>query len=520
MSNVKTTPMLEQYLGIKKEHPDALLFYRMGDFYELFFEDAETAARDLRIALTSRNPNAEVPVPMCGVPYHSAGNYLKKLLDKGHKVAVCDQVEDPKKARGLVRRAVTRVLTPGTVIEDENLAAKDHNFLAALYFSREAGAGGLAWVDFSTGQWTGLFSHKEDTLWQWVGKIGPSELLLSQGQEIPNYFQDDAVQINRVPSPAYFSLSGAGREIQKAQGVASLNALDLDDKPELVMACGALLSYLRHTQKQDLTHLGAFQPMNLSSRLLLDEVTERNLEIFRRLDGKTGKGTLIHVLDHTKTPMGGRLLADRLRRPWKDLGIIRKTQDAVQYFLERDKALKALREALDQVYDLERLSTRISLNRAAPRDFLALRQSLLILPRIESIFKELDDAHPKTLQETLEVWDNFEDYSGLLARALADDPPPVITEGGLFKRGYDLKLDELLDLTEHGEAKLKSLLVEEQNSGNLEKLKLGYNKVFGYYFELPQSQSARAPYHFIRRQTLVNSERFVTPKLKELEERL
>jgi len=218
--------------------------------------------------------------------------------------------------------------------------------------------------------------------------------------------------------------------------------------------------------------------------------------------------------------MGGRLLAECLRRPWKDLGVIRETQDAVRYFLERDELREALREALTQVYDLERLSTRISLNRAWPRDFLALRQSLLVLPRIESIFKDLGEAYPKTLQEILEGWDNFEDYSRLLVQALADDPPPVITEGGLFKRGYDAGLDELLDLTEHGEAKLKSLLVEEQSSGNLEKLKLGYNKVFGYYFELPQSQSARAPYHFIRRQTLVNSERFVTPKLKELEDRL
>jgi DNA mismatch repair protein MutS len=510
--------MLEQYMRVKGEYPDALLFYRMGDFYEMFFEDAITAARELQIALTSRNPDAASPIPMCGVPHHAADAYLSQLLDKGFKVAVCDQIEDPKLAKGLVKRAVTRVLTPGTAVEDGNLRAKEHNFLAALFADPEERAGGLAWIDFSTGEWSGLFAKDTARLWQWAIKIGPRELLLPEGLEPPKDFATAGIRIGHLPLRPHFDMAGGRDKVLAAQGVADLEALDVGDKPQLVRAMGALLTYLASTQKHDLGHLSPFRPVNLGRHMLLDEVTERNLEIFKRLDGGKGQGTLWNVLDRTMTPMGGRLLESMLHQPWLDLAPITETQEAVALFFEDQDRRAALREILDGVYDLERLTTRIFLNRAAPKDFTALRQSLAHLPALRESVAGFA-APPKAVAEILSGWDDIDDIRDLLARALVDSPPPLVTEGGLFRPGYHPDLDELMELTEHGEGRLRDLLRQEQQDGNLPKLKLGYNRVFGYYFELSRA-AGYPPAHFERRQTLANCERYVTPTLKELEEKL
>ncbi|MGD9608997.1 MAG: DNA mismatch repair protein MutS [Desulfovibrionaceae bacterium] len=510
--------MLEQYMRVKGEYPDALLFYRMGDFYEMFFEDAITAARELQIALTSRNPDAASPIPMCGVPHHAADAYLSQLLDKGFKVAVCDQIEDPKLAKGLVKRAVTRVLTPGTAVEDGNLRAKEHNFLAALFADPEERAGGLAWIDFSTGEWSGLYAKDTARLWQWAVKIGPRELLLPEGLEPPKGFATAGIRIGHLPLRPHFDMAGGRDKVLAAQGVADLEALDVGDKPQLVRAMGALLTYLASTQKHDLGHLSPFKPVNLGRHMLLDEVTERNLEIFKRLDGGKGQGTLWQVLDRTMTPMGGRLLESMLRQPWLDLAPITETQEAVALFFEDPDRRAAMREILDGVYDLERLTTRIFLNRAAPKDFTALRQSLAHLPALRESVAGFA-APPKAVAEILSGWDDIDDIRDLLARALVDSPPPLVTEGGMFRPGYHPDLDELMELTEHGEGRLRDLLRQEQEDGNLPKLKLGYNRVFGYYFELSRA-AGYPPAHFERRQTLANCERYVTPTLKELEEKL
>jgi DNA mismatch repair protein MutS len=510
--------MLEQYLRVKGEYPDALLFYRMGDFYELFLEDAVTASRELQLTLTSRNPGAEAPVAMCGVPHQAVEGYLAQLLEKGFKVAVCDQIEDPKLAKGLVKRAVTRVLTPGTAVEDGNLRAKEHNFLAALYYDAEERAGGLAWVDFSTGEWSGLFAREAARLWQWASKIGPREILLPDGLEPPRDCPLEGAQISRFPVRPHFDFAGGRDKVLRAQSVADLNALDVGDKPQLVRAMGALLTYLAATQMRDLGHLAPFKPVNLGRHMLLDEVTERNLEIFRRLDGRKGQGTLWHVLDRTATPMGGRLLESMLRQPWLDLAPIMETQAAVAFLHEDETLRAALREALSSVYDLERLTTRIFLNRAAPRDFTALRQSLGMLPRLREFVAAAAEP-PKALADLLSGWDDCEDACDHLSRALVDNPPVLVTEGGLFRRGYHPDLDELMELSEHGEGKLRELLRQEQEDGDLPKLKLGYNRVFGYYFELSRS-GGYPPEHFERRQTLANCERYVTPALKALEEKL
>ncbi len=520
MTSQKLTPMFEQYLRIKEEHPDALLFYRMGDFYELFFEDAEIAARELSLTLTSRNPNADMKVPMCGVPHHAVDSYLAELLEKGFKIAVCDQIEDPRQAKGLVKRAVTRVLTPGTVVDDMTLSAKAHNYLAALCWDSERNHGALAWADVSTGEWSGFSSRAEPELWQWCLKLSPRELLLPQGRSVPDAYGDIGAQVTPLPERQAFDLSMARRLVLEAQNVADLEALDLGDKPELVRACGAILVYLRRAQQRDEIHLSEFRPLNLSRHLLLDEVTERNLEIFRRLDGRTGKGTLWDVMDKTMTPMGGRLLEIRLRQPWRDTGPIERTQDAVAFFFERDGLRERLRKALDCVYDLERLSTRVQLGRAMPKDFAALRQSLLHLPALRAILEpEIDDA-PPDLKLLLENWDDLPETASLLASALVDNPPPTLTEGGLLRTGYNAALDDLIQLTEHGEAKVRELFEAERESSGIAKLKMGFNKVFGYYFEVSNAFKGQVPEGFIRRQTLVNCERYITARLKELEDRL
>jgi len=519
-SKIKMTPMLEQYLRFKEENPDALLFFRMGDFYELFFEDAETVARSVQIALTSRNPKDDNPIPMCGVPHHSVEPYLAKLLEQGFKIAICDQIEDPKQAKGLVERAVTRVLTPGTVVEDSTLKAKEHNYLASLYWDSSKGCGGVAWVDFSTGEWSGLHSKREPELWQWAVKIAPSELLLVQGRTVPSQYNDLSGQVTVVAPGAYFDFNRGSERICQAQGITTLDTVDLDDKPELVRCCGALLLYLEQTQKGNFNHLGEFKPLNPGKHLLLDEVTERNLEIFRRLDGRSGKGTLWKILDRTMTPMGGRLLETRLRQPWRESRPVIETQDVVDALFTRDSLRADARRELDTVYDMERLSTRVFLGRATPKDFIALRTSLTSLPKLNALLSESDVINVVALRRVLKQWDNMDDLCTLLHKALVDSPPPLITDGGLFRAGYDSELDEFIELTEHGEARLQALLKREKEACGIPKIKLGFNKVFGYYLEISKSYQGDIPEHFIRRQTLVNSERYITPELKELEEKL
>ena len=512
--------MFEQYLRIKEGYPDALLFYRMGDFYELFFEDAEVASRELQIALTSRNPNAESPIPMCGVPWHAAEGYVSQLLNKGYKIAFCDQVEDPRAAKGLVERAVTRVYTPGTAVEDVSLEPKGHTYLGALFWNADTDRGGFAWVDVSTGYWAGLHVKKGQELWQWAQKIAPRELLLPEDADVPASLGLTDIQAVRVPLRSHFDYKRSAERVLAAQSVAELGALGLEDRKELVQACGALLAYLEQTQMQDTKHLAPFEPLDLGQHLLIDDVTERNLELFRRLDGRKGVGTLRHVIDSTQTPMGGRLLEERLRNPWRELGPIQDTQEAIAWLIAHPENRKKLRETLSGVYDLERLSTRIALNRTSPRDMLSLRQSLAALPPVKSAITASDADAPKVLRTITEHWDDLGDHAATLQKALADDPPQFITEGGLFKQGYNAELDELLDLVEHGENRVKALLEEEQKASGINKLKLGYNRVFGYYFELSKSVGGTPPEHFIRRQTLANAERFTTVRLKELEEKL
>ena len=517
--NIKLTPMLEQYLQIKQENPGALLFFRMGDFYELFFEDAEIAARELQIALTSRNPNAEVRVPMCGMPHHSCNEYLRQLLEKGFKVAICDQVEDPGSAKGLVKRAVTRILTPGTIVEENGLSAKEHNYLAALFWNEASNTGSFCWADFSTGEWTGLELKNPDDIWQWIHKLNPSEILAPENFPVPAMYSGLKTKFNFVPLASYFDLRSGTELILKDQKTSSLEVLDMADKPELVRACGAILMYLIQTHKGELGHMAPFSPLIPGRYLQLDQVTIKNLEIFRTLDGEKGPGTLIFALDQTISPMGGRYLEKRLQYPWKEMAIIRENQEMTSFFLMRDDVRNSLRRELKKAYDLERLSTRIVLNRCSPRDLASLGKSLKILPVIRRIL-EKEDKHPCLLESLIRDWDDLEELGAILEKAIKENPSQLVTEGGVFRAGYDRELDELIQLTDHGQEKLKQLLEKEKTANSLPKLKLGFNRVFGYYFELSKASGSVIPEHFQRRQTLVSSERYVTTELKELEENL
>ncbi|SDN27111.1 DNA mismatch repair protein MutS [Desulfonauticus submarinus] len=519
-SKLKLTPMLEQYLGIKQNYQDCLLFFRMGDFYELFFEDAKIAARELQIALTSRNPNADTKIPMCGVPHHAVNEYLKKLLNKGYKIAICDQVEDPKLAKKIVKREVTKVLTPGTVVEDLNLESKNNNFLVSIFWNEKKQQGAIAWADFSTGFWTGIQTSSLEEIWQWLFKLNPNEILVPDNFNLPiknhNIFKD---KIRILPKSSYYSLNTGTELLYKAEQITSLKTLDLEDKPELVRVCGSILSYHLQTQKTNKFHLHSFTVLNPTNYLILDEITERNLELFTLLDGKKGPGTLIYILDNTLTPMGGRLLKERLSKPWRKVKIITQHQEVVSFFYTSDELRNEIRSLLNKVYDLERLAIRIFLSKTTPKDLVSLKETLTILPQVHLLLKKQKNI-PHFLIQNYKKWDNLEDIKEILEKAILDNPSPLITEGNIFKLGFDKQLDDLIDLTEHGEQKLKELLKKEQEKHNIPQLKLGYNKVFGYYLELSKVHKDKVPSYFERKQTLVNSERFITPELKELEDKI
>lgn len=514
----KITPMLQQYLSIKENYKDALLFFRMGDFYELFFEDAEIASKELQIALTSRNPNDENPVPMCGVPYHAVDEYLKILLEKNYKVAICEQIEDPKKAKGLVKRAVTKVLTPGTVVEESALITKDNNFLASVIFDKKEGFAAASWIDYSTGEWFGFYSKDEHEVWKWVAKISPSEILCPQDFVVPSEFSYLKNKITYLPLNI-FDVKRAKSKLKEVFSGENLFLPQIEAQSALISVCGALILYLTGTHNETFSHIGPIQILNLDNFLIIDELTEKNLELFKTLDGSKGPGTLFHLLDNTLTPMGGRLLSKRLKYPLRDVNKINNELDNIQYLKDAPLVLEKLRDYLKEINDLERLINRIFLNRASPKDFYWLKISLKNLPTIRKVLEEKEGL-TSGFKKILDNWDDLQDLYDLLDKSIVENPPHIITEGGLFKRGYCAQLDELIELSEHGEAKLKELLEKERENTKIAKLKLGYNKVFGYFLEVPSSFKGEVPSHFIRRQTLVNCERYITEELKDLENKI
>jgi len=517
MSKEKSsTPMMEQYFKIKKDHRDALLFFRLGDFYEMFYEDAKIASRILEIALTSRQK-----VPMCGVPYHAVVTYLQKLLRNGYKVAVCEQVEDPKKAKGVVRREVIKILTPGTAIELETDEVKENTFLSSLYI-HDIGWG-LSNLDIASGriityeQTRDERNQLEDELY----KISPKEIIFPESQK-------DAVagiltkngMATVIQSPLEdwaFDFIQAENILMDHFQVKSLAGFGLSDRRWAISTAGALLFYLKRLRKETPPLIHSISFVQAKNYMVLDAATIKNLELTANLrDGKK-QGTLLDTIDFSVTPMGGRLVRSWLLRPLMDLKEIKGRQDAIEEILGRTIERFDIREFLKGILDLERLTGKISLAVAHPRDLVSLKKSLKTLPDIQKLLSKFSS---RSLKEIKKEWDNAEDICALIERSIKDEPAFVLSEGGIIKNGFDTELDELREISRSGKTIITGLEKKEKERTGISSLKIRYNKVFGYYIDVTKPNLHMVPQDFIRKQTLVNSERFITPELKEYEDKV
>jgi DNA mismatch repair protein MutS len=515
-----TTPMMQQYREAKERHPGMLLLFRMGDFFELFFDDAELAARLLGLTLTSRDK----AVPMAGFPHHQLEGYLRKLLKSGHRVAVCDQVEDPALARGLVRREVTRVVTPGTLTEDDLLDPRQANHLAALTWAGPRGTVGLAWMELSTG----LFQAADVSrgrLADELSRLGPAELLVGEGStadpEIAAFVErlrELLPHLTVTLRPDWtFDHDTARATLLHHFGVSTLAGFGFDDTQPCLAAAGALLLYLQETLKTGLSHLGRLRPHAEQRFLFLDEVTRRSLELTRTLRDNTRAGSLLSILDRTVTPMGARLLHDWLLSPLAERAGIEARLDAVAELLDEHGVCEELRAALRQSLDLQRLTARVSTGRASPRDLAAVAQTLALLPRIKTPVAGRQCRLLQDLESRLEL---CPDLREMLEQALVDDPPPTAKEGGILRRGYDAELDELHAIATSGKQWITQFQAREITRTGINSLKVGFNQVFGYYIEITHAHSHRIPTDYQRKQTLKNAERYITPELKEYEEKV
>jgi DNA mismatch repair protein MutS len=531
------TPAMRQYLMIKSENADTLLFFRMGDFYELFFDDAVAASRILGIALTTRDKAREIP--MCGVPYHSAAPYVARLVREGYRVAICEQVEDPSEAKGVIERAVTRVVTPGTALEDELLDPKVNNFIAAAISSGRSI--GFAYMDVSTGEFRATVIPDQEALDDEVMRLKPREVLVEDGAAT---LDRGAVQGgNLTPvDPGYFEPGRAGERLRAHFGVASLDGFGLTELPEAVRAAGALIRYAAETRKTGLTHIKACTPYYSGEYLVLDHAAERNLEIFEGPATGGREATLINVLDRTRTPMGARRLRSWLLYPLRDAKAIAMRQDGVGWLVEERGARAGVQEGLKGVHDLERLMVKVTLGAANPRDIVCLGSSLAEVPGVKDVLNRpkaalramqgadgpssveastgLEGAPPAFISAIAARLDCVEEAVRLIGSALVDSPPPHLRDGGVIREGYSAELDRLREIGSGGRGMIAAMEAQERAATGISSLKVGYNRVFGYYIEIPNAKAARVPPGYVRRQTLANAERYVTDALKDLEGRI
>ncbi len=517
----KVTPMLKQYLSIKDKHPDAILFYRMGDFYEMFFEDAKIASRLLDITLTSRNKKDSTPIPMCGVPYRAAQAYIAKMIKGGLKVAVCDQVEAPGAAKGLVKREVVRVITPGTVVEDELLNPKINNYILAAV--QNDNTVGIASLDISTGTFRCTESEKASALEE-IQRIAPSEIILSESSRTAPLAL--AIQRNHLSETLLtflkdnvFQYRSAYHRLLDQFNTQSLDGFGCQQFSVGVAAAGALLFYISETQKNKTAHITRLETYFLNHYLFIDDLSCRNLELFRNLQSGSKKGSLLSVIDHTLTPMGGRLLNTWLRYPLKDEDEIRLRLDAVEEAGNNSRVCTPIRKALKAVYDLERLSSRITMGHANARDLIALKTSLTRLPEIRSAVAAFKSVifHNNKNSDSEGNFNQLTELAATIDAAIRDNPPAKINEGGIIKSGYHSELDELINISRDGKGCLARLEAEEKKATGIQALKVKHNKIFGYYIEIPKTRLESVPAHYLRKQTLVNAERFITDQLKAFE---
>jgi DNA mismatch repair protein MutS len=502
--------MIKQYLETKQKYPDAILFYRMGDFYEMFFEDAKIASEILDIALTSRDKSKDDSIPLCGVPYHAASGYIQKLVDRGFKVAICEQMEDASQARGLVRREVIRVVTPGMVLEDDLLQPKANNFLMAISFGGDRF--GLAILDASTGDFLSAEVNTVQSLLDEILRVEPREIVL------PESTRGQAAVKNLMrayPGALYSPLPPEIFENERSrERLRSLGLTIPDGKDQALRAVGAILFYVQETQKTQPGHLTRLEYYQVQDYLVLDETTRRNLELFENLQTRSRKGSLLDILDETVTSMGGRMLKRWLGSPLMDLSRIQDRLQKVSELKEKDLARRALRDSLRQIKDMERLSARISLGVANARDLVALRASLNLLPEVKTLLSPLEYSGFIGYREEL---NDLPEVRDLLERAIEDNPPLSLKEGGLIKKGFDATLDRYRQLSREGKGWIADLEAKERMRTGISSLKVRFNKVFGYYIEVTKPNLPAVPPHYMRKQTLANAERFITQELQEYE---
>ncbi len=513
----KQTPMMERYLEVKGQNPGSLLLFRMGDFYELFYDDAQLAARVLGLTLTSRDKGSANPVPMAGFPYHALDNYLQKLITAGLRVAICEQVEDPKLARGLVRREVTRIVTPGTLVDEGLLDPRRNNFLASV--SPEKNGVGLAWLELSTGRF--FAAHVEpQQLSDELARIQPAECLVPD-QAIPDRILEALVEregmlVSRRPAWNY-ARQECRRLLLAHFATATLDGFDLDEESPGVTAAGVLLQYVQETQKSALAHIVRLEQYRRGTHLLIDEATRRSLELTETLRQGTREGSLLDVLDETVTPMGARVLAERLSNPLTDVAAINARLDAVEELKGDSVLCRDLREQLEQAYDLERLTARVATGRAGPRDLGCLARTLALLPKIKAKIAARRSGRLIQLEAQLDL---CADVRAEIEKALAEELPLTTAEGGIFQSGYHAQLDELRGLARGGKEWIAKYQADEIARTGIPNLKVGFNRVFGYYLEVTAAQAQKVPADYIRKQTLKNQERYITPPLKEHEDKV
>ncbi len=511
------TPMMQQYMETKEQYKDCILFYRLGDFYEMFFEDAITVSKELEITLTGKNCGLEERAPMCGVPYHAVEGYLNRLVQKGYKVAICEQVEDPKLAKGIVRREVVRIVTPGTNLNTQALDASKNNYIMCIVYID--GFFGLSVADVTTGDYFVTELDSSRKLMDEIAKYAPSEIVCNESLYVSGIDLEDLKERLGITIYAldswYFDDVSCEKVLKEHFKVASLEALGIGDYNSGAIGAGALLQYLYDTQKNSLSHLTGITGYTTGKYMLLDSSSRRNLELCETLREKQKRGSLLWVLDKTKTAMGARTLRSYIEQPLIDKEEIVKRLDAVAELKEHAITREELREYLSPVYDLERLISRITYQSANPRDLIAFKSSLQMLPHIKCILSDLESPLLKELHEEL---DSLEELCALIEAAIEDEPPLAMKEGGIIKAGYNEDVDKLRNAKTEGKTWLAEVEEEEREKTGIKNLRIKFNKVFGYYLEVTNSYKDLVPDYYMRKQTLTNAERYITPKLKELED--
>ncbi len=513
----KLSPMMKLYVETKRQYMDCILFYRLGDFYEEFFDDAVLVSQELGLTLTGKECGLEKRAPMCGVPFHSVDSYINKLVSNGHKVAICEQIEDPRKAVGLVKRAVIRVVTPGTNLDTEDLDASKNNYLMCI-FALENRCG-ISTVDITTGTFLVTETDTRRKLQDEIMRFSPAEIICNDAFELTGIdVQEirDKTGASVFPlDPTYFDDDECRQEIRDHFKVGNLQGLGLQDMGAGVCAVGAVLRYLTETQKTDLDNLTTITPYTIGKYMVLDSFTRRNLELTETLREKNRRGSLLWVLDKTRTAMGARMLRSFLEQPLIDKDEIEERLQAVEELNQNAITREEIREYLQPVYDLERLISRIAYMTANPRDMIALRTSLSMVPAIKNALGEFQAPLLVRVRDDI---DTLEDVCDLISKAIIDEPPIIIREGGFIRDGYNEEVDHLRSAKTDGKGWLAEIEAKEKERTGIQKMKIKYNKVFGYYLEVPNSFKGQVPEDYIRKQTLVNAERYITPELKKLEE--